>query len=30
MSTKCVVNVDLADVWAEQSRKKFLRTLCLG
>ena len=30
MSTKCVVNVDLADVWAEQSRKKFLRTLAWG
>ena len=30
MSTKCVVNVDLADVWAEQSRKKFLRTLGWG
>jgi hypothetical protein len=30
MSTKCVVTVDLADVWAAQGRKKFLRTLAWG
>jgi beta-lactamase superfamily II metal-dependent hydrolase len=30
MSTKCVINVDLADVWAESGRKKFLRTLAWG
>jgi len=27
MSTTSVINVDLADVWAETGRKKFLRTL---
>ena len=30
MSTKCVINVDLADVWGEAGRKKFLRTLAWG
>jgi beta-lactamase superfamily II metal-dependent hydrolase len=30
MSTKCVINVDLADVWGQQGRKKFLRTLAWG
>jgi beta-lactamase superfamily II metal-dependent hydrolase len=30
MSTKCVINVDLADVWGETGRKKFLRTLAWG
>ena len=30
MSTKCVINVDLADVWGEAERKKFLRTLAWG
>lgn len=30
MSTKCVINVDLADVWGEADRKKFLRTLAWG
>ncbi len=30
MSTKCVINVDLADVWGEADREKFLRTLAWG
>jgi len=30
LSTKCVINVDLADVWGEADRKKFLRTLAWG
>ncbi|MGZ8521550.1 MAG: ComEC/Rec2 family competence protein [Candidatus Binatia bacterium] len=30
MGTKCVINVDLADVWGEAGRKKFLRTLGWG
>jgi hypothetical protein len=30
MSTKCVINIDLADVWGEAGRKKFLRTLAWG
>jgi beta-lactamase superfamily II metal-dependent hydrolase len=30
MSTKCVINVDLADIWGEAERKKFLRTLAWG
>ena len=30
MSTQCVINVDLADVWAEAGRKKFIRTLAWG
>lgn len=30
MSTKCVINVDLADVWGEADRKKFRRTLAWG
>lgn len=30
MSAKCVINVDLADVWGEAGRKKFLRTLAWG
>jgi len=30
MSTKSVINVDLADVWGEPGRKKFLRTLAWG
>ena len=30
MGTKCVINVDLADVWAEAGRKKFVRTLAWG
>ena len=30
MSTKCVINVDLADVWGESGRKTFLRTLAWG
>src|SRR5688572_5728176 len=30
MSKKCVINVDLADVWSETGRKKFLRTLAWG
>jgi len=30
MSTKCVINVDLADIWGETGRKKFLRTLAWG
>jgi beta-lactamase superfamily II metal-dependent hydrolase len=30
MATKCVINVDLADVWAEEGRKKLLRTLAWG
>ena len=30
MSTTAVINVDLADVWAEPGRKKFLRTLAWG
>lgn len=30
MSAKCVINVDLADVWGEADRKKFLRTLAWG
>lgn len=30
MSTKCVINVDLADVWADQGRKKLIRTLAWG
>lgn len=30
MSTRCVINVDLADVWGEADRKKFLRTLAWG
>lgn len=30
MATRCVVNVDLADVWADVGRKKLLRTLGWG
>ncbi len=30
MAEACVINVDLADVWAEKGRKKFLRTLSWG
>jgi len=30
MSTKQVINIDLADVWGETGRKKFLRTLGWG
>src|SRR5262245_6652820 len=30
MATKHVINVDLADVWAEAGRKKLLRTLAWG
>ncbi|MEW6677753.1 MAG: MBL fold metallo-hydrolase [Pseudomonadota bacterium] len=30
MGTKCVINVDLADVWQEPGRKKLLRTLAWG
>ena len=30
MPTKCVINVDLADVWRERGRKKLLRTLAWG
>jgi len=30
LSTKCVINVDLADVWGEADRKKFRRTLAWG
>ena len=30
MSTQCVINVDLADVWAEAGRKKFIRTIAWG
>lgn len=30
MATRCVVNVDLADVWADTGRKKLLRTLGWG
>ena len=30
MGQKCVINVDLADVWGEKGRKKFLRTLLWG
>jgi beta-lactamase superfamily II metal-dependent hydrolase len=30
MSQKCVINVDLADVWAERGRKTLLRTLAWG
>jgi beta-lactamase superfamily II metal-dependent hydrolase len=30
MSTKCVINVDLADVWGQTGRKKYLRTLAWG
>jgi hypothetical protein len=30
MSTKCVINVDLADVWGMPERKQFLRTLAWG
>ena len=30
MSTKCVINVDLADVWAKPGRKELLRTLAWG
>ena len=30
MSVKSVINVDLADVWAEQGRKKFMRSLAWG
>jgi beta-lactamase superfamily II metal-dependent hydrolase len=30
MSTKQVINVDLADVWGERGRKKFLRTVAWG
>ena len=30
MSTKSVINVDLADVWGETGRKAFLRTLAWG
>ena len=30
MSTQCVINVDLADVWGETGRKKFVRTLAWG
>jgi beta-lactamase superfamily II metal-dependent hydrolase len=30
LSTKCVINMDLADVWGEADRKKFRRTLAWG
>lgn len=30
MGTTCVIDVDLADVWGEADRKKFLRTLAWG
>ncbi len=30
MSKKAVINVDLADVWAERGRKKLLRTIAWG
>lgn len=30
MSKKCVLNVDLADVWQEKGRKTFLRTIAWG
>lgn len=30
MRTKQIINVDLADVWAEAGRKKFIRTLAWG
>jgi len=30
MSKQCVINVDLADVWGDASRKQFLRTLAWG
>ncbi|MES2624491.1 MAG: MBL fold metallo-hydrolase [Pseudomonadota bacterium] len=30
MATRCVINVDLADVWAEPGRKKLSRTLAWG
>ena len=30
MSTQCVINVDLADVWGEEGRKTFLRTVAWG
>ncbi|MGH9202403.1 MAG: MBL fold metallo-hydrolase, partial [Vicinamibacterales bacterium] len=30
MATKCVINVDLADVWSERGRKKLIRTLTWG
>ena len=30
MSKQCVINVDLADVWAEAGRKKFIRTIAWG
>ena len=30
MSTKSVINVDLADVWTEPGRKGYLRTLAWG
>ncbi len=30
MATRCVINVDLADVWAEQGRKNLSRTLAWG
>jgi len=30
VATRCVINVDLADVWAARGRKQFLRTLAWG
>ncbi|MBN2559520.1 MAG: MBL fold metallo-hydrolase [Phycisphaerae bacterium] len=30
MGTRCVINVDLADVWAQTGRKKYRRTLAWG
>jgi beta-lactamase superfamily II metal-dependent hydrolase len=30
VGTNCVINVDLADVWAEAGRKKFVRTVAWG
>jgi len=30
MGTKCVINVDLADLWATKDRKQFLRTVAWG
>lgn len=30
MSTKCVINVDLADVWRAAGRKQYVRTLAWG
>lgn len=30
MSTKCVINIDLADVWAKPGHKELLRTLAWG